>query len=53
MLHGNEITPRQEFQHSKETKDNNIVILVYGGKIIAVGFRDKNKIKIKKVLEVL
>lgn len=53
VLHGNEITPRQEFQHSKETKDNNIVILVYGGKIIAVGFRDKNKIKIKKVLEVL
>ena len=32
---------------------NDIVFLVYGGKMVGVGLRDKNEIKVKKVFEVL
>jgi tRNA pseudouridine55 synthase len=37
------------FNHST----NDIVFLVYGGKMVGVGLRDKNEIKVKKVFEVL
>ena len=37
------------FNHST----GDIVFLVYGGKMVGVGLRDKNEIKIKKVFEVL
>lgn len=39
----------QPFNHST----CNIVFLIYSGKIVAVGMKDNNEIKIKKVLEVL
>ena len=50
VIHGNSIICHNDFQNSSM---NNIVFLLYSGKIIAVGIRNGNEIKIKKVFEVL
>ncbi len=54
VIHGmpikyNNLSTIQPFNHSA----NNIVFLVYGGKMIGVGQKDDDIIKVKKVFEVL
>lgn len=49
VLHGMSI----RYSSTVQTYNSSIVFLVYGGKIIAVGIKDENNIKVKKVFEVL
>jgi tRNA pseudouridine55 synthase len=48
VLHGMSFPAKE-----KNISDNDIVFLVYGGKMIAVGIKTENEIKVKKVFEVL
>lgn len=50
VIHGMSIIPEPEFAN-KELSD--IVFLVYSGKMIGVGVKDHNLIRVKKVFEVL
>lgn len=49
VLHGMSI----KYSSIAQTYNSSIVFLIYGGKIIAVGIKDENNIKVKKVFEVL
>ena len=50
VLHGMSIKKRNDFVN---IEDNQIVFLIYGGKINAVGLVEEDKIVVKKVFEVL
>lgn len=47
VIHGNSI------KYNNTNSINDVVFLIYSGRIIAVGIKSKNEIKIKKVFEVL
>ena len=55
VIHGNSINLVEEFSISQDCNflKNDVVFLIYSGKMIAVGIKDEKLIKVKKVFEVL